>query len=355
MDFSWIGEEGALTSVALTVRAQAVDPTDDGTLLWDQFFPRDNVDSIELAEITTFDFRPVADRREWNQRGRIIPLKTPSIKELEMNPIESTFGIAEYEMQKLATRVLGNQALMRQMIGASIPARTDGLVAADYRRIEMDCMEAWSLGQVTAMNPQKGTTQVFDYGFASGRYQTAGTAWNDAGISGYDAFLGWLEDGQTEVRGGIIGAAMRQATYDAIRADAPNSFIPDSSLNIQVTRSQLEQRIRDDLGRDFAFYIIENTLETFDDGGIDTTATKIWPAQQVAAVPTGVSVGRTAFAPVYRAMEMAAQVPEAGIDIRGVTVFHETSNAGRQLNVEAQVNAMPVPDEAKLWVIDAGV
>jgi hypothetical protein len=35
-----------------------------------------NVDSVDLDDVTTLDYRPASDRREWNQRGRLIPVKT---------------------------------------------------------------------------------------------------------------------------------------------------------------------------------------------------------------------------------------------------------------------------------------
>jgi hypothetical protein len=40
------------------------------------FFPRRDVDSIDLDDVTTIDYRPASDRREWNQRGRLIPVKS---------------------------------------------------------------------------------------------------------------------------------------------------------------------------------------------------------------------------------------------------------------------------------------
>ena len=61
---SWIEAVDELTPAALTVRAQTVDPTDQGRLYWSGFAPRQNVDSVNLADVTTLDDRPVADRRE---------------------------------------------------------------------------------------------------------------------------------------------------------------------------------------------------------------------------------------------------------------------------------------------------
>jgi hypothetical protein len=353
-DFSWLGEMEDLTAASLTLRAQTIDPDDVDQLVHDVFFPRRDVDSISFAEINDVDFRPVSDRREWNQRGRVIPLKTPPSREFEMVPIESTFKLEEYEIQRLLERTLGNESLFQQIVGASIPDRVDKLVEANFRRMEIEAMEAWALGQVTAMNPQTGTTQVLDYGYDTNRYTTAATAWNDTGVNAYDELLSWLETG-LEYVGGFSGIVLRLATYKEIQKDAPNSFIPDSALGIQVTRAQLESRIQEDLGQPFRFYILEHSMDIFDDGGLAYTRTKVWPAQYVAMVPPGTSVGNMSYAPVSRAMELARQVPGAGVNIRGNTVYYDEAGAGRDLTIECQVNAMPVPNEQNVWVIDAGV
>lgn len=347
MDLTWLSELEDVSPGALTVRAQALSINDQGRLVWDVFFPREDVDSTKLSELTTTDFRPAADRREWNQRGRLIPLKTPSIKDLEMVPIEAYFTVDELEMQRLNERLLGNAELIREQIGVSIPRRTDGLVTSDYRRIEVDVFNAWANGEIAARDPQTGRIVTTSFGFPAARYTTAATAWNGA-VNAYDEFIAFLEAAQDEV-GAIEGAVMRLATLNVIKADAPQ---PDA---IELTRAQLQQRVQDELGTAFRIVTLENTVEVFNDGGTATTQTKIWPAQKVAVIPAGTMVGTTKFAPVSRAFEVSRAEPEAQIDVRGVTVYHETANGGRELTVEAQVNAFPVPDEQKLFVIDAGV
>jgi hypothetical protein len=82
---------------------------------------------------------------------------------------------------------------------------------------------------------------------------------------------------------------------------------------------------------------------------------KVWPAQHVAAIPAGNAIGSTAFAPVVRAWDLSSQSPDAGVDVRGITIYHEIKNGGRELTVEGQFNPMPDPNEQKLYVIDAGV
>lgn len=346
-DFTWMAAEEDLSPAALTVRAQTISPNDDGALLWDGFMPRVDVDSTKIADITNLDIRVVADRREWNQRGRYIPLETPDTREIEFVPIESYFKLEEKEMNRVMTEVRGNQDLFRQIIGARIPQRTDGLASANFRRLEFDVFEAWALGQVTQKNPQTGGLYVLSYGFDATRYQTAGTAWN-AAANAYDEFIAWLEDSVNAV-GPIQGAMMRLATMKEIQLDAPGA------ADGRVTRAALEDLISDEMGTPFRFYINELSHDTFNDGGTAKTRTKVWATGRVAVVPAGARVGSSAHAPVLRAYDISQASPQAGIDLRGQTVYHEIGNGGRELTVEAQLNAFPVPDESKLYVINAGV
>ncbi len=52
-----------LTEGALTVSAQATSPNDNGQLLYDVFFPRQDVNSIKLDELVIGNHRPVSSRR----------------------------------------------------------------------------------------------------------------------------------------------------------------------------------------------------------------------------------------------------------------------------------------------------
>lgn len=85
------------------------------------------------------------------------------------------------------------------------------------------------------------------------------------------------------------------------------------------------------------------------------TRTKTWAAQRVAAIPAGGEVGRTHFAPVLRAQEMALSAGDAGIDVRGATVYPISQNDGKAIKYAGQLNALSVPYQQLLWVIDAGV
>lgn len=350
MAFEWIEQLFDLSPVALTVRVQALDPDDTGKLMWDMFFPRRDVDSVDLSDVLTLDDRPAADRREWNGPGRLVPVQTPTVRDISMVPIEAYDKISEKEMQSLTERFIGNATLIANQIGVQIPQRADRLAMACYRRLELDAFQAWLAGTITQRNPQDASkTYTASFGIDTGRIQTAATAWNDPGVNAYDEFLAWVEDGIDEV-GPVAGAMMRLATLKAIQADAP-----DLGNGVTMTRAQLASRLQDDLGSPFQLFVNENSVDVFDDGGTAKTRTKIWTAEKVALIPQGNAVGYSGFAPVRRAFELSAQVPEAGIDVRGVTIYHDPHNAGKELEIDAQLNALPVPDEELIWVIDAGV
>lgn len=338
-----------LSPAALTVTAQTISPNNRGELKWDVFFPRQDVDSVDLREVTTLDFRPTSDRREWNSNGRLIPDKTPDFRNLSIVPVESYFKWGEYEMQKLSERANANSEAINQIIGRSIPGKVIQLVESNYRRIEVDAFSAWATGTVTAKNPQTGTTFQTSFGFDSSRLQTAGTAWDNAGLNAYDEFIAWMEDAIDAI-GPTAGALMRMALWRAIQHDAP-----DGVGGIKMTRAQLRTQIEDDLGFPFTPVIFEDTLDVFTDGGTATTSTNVWPAGYVAAIPAGTTVGRTAFAPVTRAMELVRALPGAGVDQRGMTVYYDEAQTGKELKVEVQCNPFTIPNEQRVFVINTGV
>lgn len=347
--FGWTQSVDEVSPAALTVTAQAISPNDDGRLKWDMFFPRRDVDSVDLKDVTTLDYRPASDRREWNQRGRLIPIKSPNLRDVSIVPIEGNYLWGEKELQRLNERSLGNAAIIAEIMQASVPARVRAIAMANYRRLELDAFAAWATGTITQRNPQNASeTFAASFGFDAGRYQTAGTAWNDNSVNAYDLFLAWLDDAINAV-GAIRGVVCRRNFIKEILADAP-----DLAGGAQMTMTQLEQRIQDDLGSEFRFYPIEDAVEVFSDGGIATASTKVWAAQRIAAVPAGTSVGYSAFAPVVRAMDIARALPQAKIDVNGQTAFYEEHNNGRELSVEVQVNALPIPDEQKMFVMNVG-
>lgn len=354
--FDWVTQVGELSDGALTVRAQQISPNDDGNLIWDLFFPRENANSVVVTTLTTSQVRYVADRREWNARGRQIPFETPEAEEITLVPVESWFRLGEREIQDLEERTDGNEALMRSIMGPEIPTRTDSLVAANYRRVEMDAMTSWALGTLTARNPSTGNTATFSFGFDAARYTTASPAWTGgSGGTAYTKFVDWLNAGVDYLGGAPIGVVLRKSTREAIRTSAPNLAFPISTTIPAILRD-VERRIEDEIGGPFRFVTMERTVDPFPDAGIvPTKLTKLWPAMTIAAIPPQEQVGVTKFAPVARAYQIRRREPNAQIDVRGQTVFSEVENAGREYVQEAQINPLTVPDENRLWVTNAGI
>lgn len=357
---NWIAAVRELSAAALTVQAQAVDPTLQNTLLWSDFMPRKDVDSLEInVLLEELEVAYTSERRDWNTRGHIVPFKSPGTKRLEMIPVESYFKIYEKEINDLMIRFAGNETLMMQQIGPTIPERTLRIARANLRRIEKDTFDAWSSGVITRRNPQLGhVAQTFSYGISSTRYPTVGTAWNNAGLNAFNEFIKMIATADKFV-GITQGAIMRQATWDEIQADATAAISVSSTFPIlRMTRDEVEARIRSEIKRDFVVVIFEDILTTFADGGYTNTVdVNRWPALKIGFIPRAGNgtVGFNAFAPVARAYDLSSQVPNAGIDVRGQTVYHEVENGGRGLGVECQVNVMPVPIESRIFVPNVGV
>lgn len=349
--FNWIADIETLSAVALTVRAQAIGAEDVDRLVYPIFFPNVNAPSVKLSVLYRHDARYVSDFREWNARGRLIPIPAAQWEELEMVPIEGYHKIGEREQQALREQTLNNQKLYREAIAADIPERvTAHLVPANFRRIEVAAFEAWTKGTITARNPVANTTQTVNLGFGS-RVQTASTAWDDGGTNAYNDLIAWLEDGETEI-GVILGVALRRTLLGEIQTDAPRT--PTTS-GVRRSVSDLESLISDELGHEFSFYPIEHTVDIFNDGGTATTRTKVFPDGYCVAIPDGITVGATHQAPVLRAMELAEAIPEAGVNIRGNTVYYDHENGGRTLSIECQTNDLPLPNKERVWSIDTGV
>jgi len=357
MALNWLEEIQEVSSTGLTVQAQALslDQIDPNQMLQHPvFFPYADVPSVNLQQIFETDYRPTADRREWDAPGRFIPTVLPEIEKLQMVPIESNDKIGEEEMQAIEEQAMGNDEVYKRLATVSIPGRVDKLVGANFRRAELDAIEAWTKGTITAKNPTKGgNAQVFSLGFAVGRLQTAGTAWNDGGTNAFNDLMSWIEDGEAEM-GPIIAVKLRRATFNAIQTDAPN-ILDYGGNSIKPSPGQVSARVADMLGHAFRFIISEERVDVFDDGGTAYTRTAAWPAQYVAAIPQSGVIGQTARAPVVRAIELARGAPEAGIDVRGQTVYYNFKNNGRTAVIECQCNWLSLPQERNVWTIDAGV
>jgi hypothetical protein len=353
---NWLKEIDGLGSAPLTVRAQALSVDDIDTanqLLHPVFFPYQNGDSIELNNLFTTDKRFVADRREWNARGRYVPQELPKHTKLSMLPIESFDKIGEEEQQRMRESPAGaNEAAYREIVGASIPARVRKLVAANYRRVERDSIEAWTKGTITAKNPQSGTSASLSLGYAASRFLTAGTAWDDAGTNAFNDLITWLNNGEA-VMGPIKGVMLRRVLLNAILADAPN-IVDYGAQGFQPTMAQLKDAIRDRLtsGSEFTFIVNESADDVFNDGGTAVTRANVFPAGYCTAIPASTVIGSTHRVPSVRAMDLAAQFPGAKIDERGMSITYDSENGGKTAVIECQANWLAVPEERWCWSIN---
>lgn len=358
MALHWLEEIQEVSSAGLTVQAQALslDQVDPNQMLQHPvFFPYQDTPSVKLQQVFETDFRPVGDRREWDGPSRFIPTVLPEIENLKMVPIESKDMMGEEELQAINEQSLGqNEAVYKQLAMASIPDRVNKLVGANFRRAELDAMEAWAKGTITAKNPTKGgTSQTFSLGFSSSRIQTASTAWDNGAVNGFNELQSWIADGESQM-GPIVAVKLRRATFNAIQADAPN-ILDYGGNSIKPSMRKIEEYLQDQLGHAFRFIIAEERVDTFTDGGTAYTRTAVWPSGYVAAVPQSGVIGATFRAPVNRAIELARSTPEAGIDVRGQTVFYNFKNNGRTAVIECQCNWLSLPQERNIWTINSGV
>lgn len=350
--FSWLAQQDMFTDVAQTVRAQNLPALEEDRLIADLFFPRQNVDSMKVSEIVaTPEFRPMSDRREWNTRGRLIPVRTPTKSEMEFIPIEAYFTVEEREINEALNQARGNEQFIRDLLGVSIQDRTDGLTRANQRRLEWDSMRAWATGSIVTRNPQTNATYTTSYGITAGRYQTAATAWDNAAVNAWNEYLAWIREANQSIPGGVRGSVLRQNDYNAILADAPQG-----AFNRALTAAEFEDVLAQFLGFAHSFIVLENWLSTPTTAGVNGFVnTRIWPAGKLAAIPRRTAVGYTGFARVLRAYELARLFPEARVDERGMAVYKEIANGGRMLTVECQVNAFPVLQDPYVYVMDSQI
>ncbi len=344
----WIEFIDDLTAADLTVRAQAIDPTDRGILKWETFFPRVDVPSTELADVMTLDDRFVSDRREWDAQGRQIPIRVPDLRKLDFTPIQAYQSIGEKEMQRLALGLNANQNAVAQIIGFSIPDRVESMARSNYRRLELDMVSAWTSGKVVQVNPETGATYDISFGFDSGRIQTVGTPYTDASVNGYNEFTAAMVAAQSAM-GSIAGVVMTRPVLNAILLDSPTNTISGRRLRL----AELADDVQQDLGTAFTIGLWEDSLDVFRDGGQNSAArTKVFPAGTLAAIPAGAAIGKSAFAPVIRADDLApnSDAPE-GVDANGQRVYYISKNEGMQLKPTVQLNAFPVPDEENVFVL----
>lgn len=343
MPFNWLDQYEALTARNLTIREATRTAENPLDLRYRAIFPRQTAPSVKLSDITTLDFRPVGGRRDWNAQGREIPERLGPAREFQMVPINPTHHIDERMLQLFGES--GVEELLRRGVIGSLQTWPTRLADAVERQLEAEAFEAWYDGLITVMDPKTGATVTVSMGFdAATTYITAGVAWNDPAEDAYVNFLASLQSAQTKM--GTVGAArMRRLVANAIVADAP-----DGPNGLRPTITSLQERVREEGFGQFTLVIDERTYDEFNDGGENTTSTNYVPAGKIAFQPASGVVGATHVAPVVRAYDFLKGADRSLAN--GITIFRSEKNDGKTLLIEAQENAIVLPDENKTYVVD---
>lgn len=352
--FSYLEGIAELMPAAQTVRAQSAVANVE-QLYWDAFFPRNDADSIKITNLVDTDFNPVADRRAWDAEGRLVNPRVGDAEEWEMTPIEAFFSIGEREQNQLLTQTNENVQAALELFGADLPGRIDLIVAACLNRIEMDAFEAWLEGTITVRDPnQENQTITVDLGFASSHYKDYGGAWTNT-----DAFGNFIDEvwnAKQEI-GSLTGCIMPDYVLDLILQDAESTIQNAGGLTAGV--SDIQDAAARKLGQaNFTINtdIASNEFDEYQSGGSDTTLQTAWSEGHIAFVPRAGDIGRTEFAPNIRARQVANQdIGPEEIDRNGIAVYYASENDGKRLKCQAQVNALPIPNENRVYVVDSKV
>ena len=341
MAFDFLGRVEALTPANLTLRERARLVENPNDLRWRGIFPKVDAASIKLSDLSAVDFRPIGGRREWNAQGREIPEVLGPIRNAEMVPINPTHHIDERAMQLLRERAQGLDQLITAGVVKDVDAWATTLADAADRQIEFDAFQAWFQNAITVMDPKTGTTVSVSAGISSARYVSASTTLA-AATNAYIDFMGYLADAQSKL--GSVGAVrLRRARLNEVLADAP-AFQGD-----RMSLAGLKGRIDAEGYGAVEIIVDERTYDAFTDGGSAVSATNYVPLDRMAIQPAGGVVGRTHFAPVTRAYDYMSLANVKTVN--DFTVFHSEKNDGKTLMVEAQANALTLPDENAVYVV----
>lgn len=346
MPFDFLTRIAALTPANLTIRERTRLAQNPNDLRWRSIFPKVEVGSVSLAEISDVDFRPLGGRREWNADGREIPDVVGPVRNVEMIPINPTKHLDERRLQRLRERAANpNGGLIEQLYTGGIIKTVDDwatvLADAADRQIEYDAFRAWFFNQIVVKDTKSEASVTVSAGVAADRY-VAASATLAASPNAYLAFMGYLSDAEAKM--GSVGVArMRRARINEILADAP------AVAGDRMSLAGLTERIEREGFGTVALVADERTYDEFTDGGSATTSANYVPLDRMAFQPANGVVGATSFAPVTRAWDYM----DAGdvSNINDFTVFYSEENRGKTLVEEAQANALPLPTEANTYVV----
>ena len=344
------------SAAAQTVRAQAVAAENPDELRWDIFAQRAEARGLMFSESSDVDFRFVAERRAYNTRGIEMPEQFGTLREFMHLPIQAKKTIDEEEIEALGAAT-EDEAILLELLGASIPGRTDKLTRADYRRLEADFFRSWATGTILAKNVNTKAVAIVSFGFAAKRYKTAATAWSDAGVNAYEEAVKFYRAGKN-MTGGGEGLYLSGALLEAIREDAPRNLV----TGLPLGDAEIAALIAGQTGGQFRFVVddrVHDVAAAPGEAGYDaktgTRPERIWPVGAAAVIPAGVRVGEVRFSPVRRASTVSGATGAAKTSNRDVTIVYVTNNDETSLEMQAQLNAYPALNESKVAVIETGV
>jgi hypothetical protein len=144
---------------------------------------------------------------------------------------------------------------------------------------------------------------------------------------------------------GSVGAVrMREGSLMEILADAP------AAAGDIMTLGALQTRMNQEGFGSVVMITDERTYHEPVDGGSDYADTYYVPADGMAFQPANGIVGATHFAPVTRAFDFG--IGDGDVDnVRDFTIFYSEQNSGKTLKIEAQANAITLPNEGSLYVV----
>lgn len=333
-----------LTAANLTIREQARLAENPNDLRWIGIAPRVETRSIKISEITKVDFRAIAGRRAWDAGARELAERLGPAVNWRIMPMGAKHTIDEEQLQLLRERTGNLPQLIQAEIVKDVTQWPSFLSDAVDRSIEVELFEAWMKHQITVKDPETSEAVVVDLQFDDERYPVEGTAWNDAGINAYDRFRYHLKVARRKI-GSVGGVRLRQVTLDEVLKDAPVT-----PAGYAMTMTEMTARLREEVPEFKGFITDERTYDANNGTGAVDEQFYV-PTGRVAFQPADGRVGNTHFAPVTRAFDY---VKSDKVSLHNVTVFHYTKNEGKSLVIEAEALPLPLPDERRVYVVNAG-
>lgn len=345
--FDFLGKVTGLTAAELTVREQARLAQNPLELRWRAIFPRTDANGLTVSQLTKVDTRFAAEYREFNADGREIPEVLGPKVDAELVPMTATHHIDEKRLATLRAPNPRIAALVEDGVIGDVRTWPTRLANAVDWGTEYTAFTMWALNAITVKDPKTGKSTTVSRGISSDRYITESTAWNDGSVNAYDRLLFRIGEAQRLI-GSVGPVRMRRATAEAVRADAPNG--PNA---LRPTIANIQDRLSEEGFGQITLIIDERTVDVLTDGGSAYTSTNLIPAEKVLFAPADGVVGATYDFPVSRAYDYVSG--DHRVNLRDTVVWYTPQNDGKTLKIEAEAIRLPLTDENRTYVVDAGV